>query len=524
MHTPHADKGTQLPGSGVIRGAILIDGDELGTEFVDVSFADGVITDIGPAGHATDDVIGEIIDADGMIVMPGFIDAHTHAEAAIFDPAVQQAMLAQGITTVVTGQDGVSYAPSHDPAAPVHDATAWATGYFAAINGEHPTFTRGGVAELRATWIDLPMTVEYLVPHGTLRYAVMGDAARTATAEELDRLVALLRQGLDEGAVGMSTGLEYLPGGYADEAELVALTRVLAERGLPHVSHMRGYETLAPQAFAELRAIATTSGVATHISHYHGPGDELAGMVDDARAAGLDVTFDSYPYLKGCSILSMVTLPTTLPLADPDRCAEMLSVPALAQELIDDHLAGMDDLWPRVTLAAVPGEDQWAEGKTLLDVAEYWGVTPAEATVRLLISTRLRASCVFAQPPTNSSASVRTLLRHEAHMAGSDAIYLGGRPHPRGWGTFARFIAQHVRDLGDWTWGEAQRHLSTAAAERFGLHDRGVVAVGYRADLVVLDPSAVTDVATYAKPRQPGIGVEKVISKGRRVFDAQEVN
>src|SRR5690606_29420412 len=331
----------------------------------------------------------------GRLLLPGFVDAHVHGEAAVLDEDVQLAMLRQGVTSVVVGQDGVSWAPSPrpgeatagsagtEPGGSLHDAAAWASGYFAAINGEHPTFRGGPVADLLATYDGTTrVNVGYLAPHGTIRYAVLGPAARPASRGEVDRMVALLAGALDDGALGMSTGLEYVPAAYADEAELVALTSVLAARGLPHVSHMRGYEDKAGPAFAELVRIARTSGVATHVSHYHGPAAELLGYVDDAHAQGLDVTFDSYPYLRGCSILSMVSLPTWLPVADVDATVAALADPAVLDRLHREHFPALTDLWPRVTMAAVPtgpsagapagepAEDlTWTEGVALPDVA-----------------------------------------------------------------------------------------------------------------------------------------------------------
>ncbi|WP_264030006.1 N-acyl-D-amino-acid deacylase family protein [Cellulosimicrobium sp. SH8] len=521
----------------VVRGARLVEPDGGASVPVDVTVHAGRVESIVPAGSAAPAGV-DTLDAGGRLLLPGFVDAHVHGEAAVLDEDVQLAMLRQGVTSVVVGQDGVSYAPSPAPgeeraagdetASGLHDAAAWAAGYFAAINGAHPTFRGGSVADLLATYDRTTrVNVGYLAPHGTIRYAVLGAAARAATPAETDRMRALLTAALDDGALGMSTGLEYVPATYADEAELVALTSVLAARGLPHVSHMRGYEDKAGPAFAELVRVARTSGVATHVSHYHGPAAELLGYVDDAHAQGLDVTFDSYPYLRGCSILSMVSLPTWLPIADVDATVAALTDPAVLDRLHREHFPTLTDLWPRVTMAAVPtgvrpgepAEDlTWTEGMTLPDVAARLGLTPAETAVRLLVATRLRASCVFAQPPTNSPDSVRALLRHRAHVGGSDAIYApvggGGRPHPRGWGAFARFCAEHVRRLGDWTWHDAVTHLSTRPAERFALTGRGTVVPGAVADLALVDPDQIRDEATYEDPRRPASGVDDVLVAG----------
>ena len=519
------------------------------TEPVDLHLGRRVIA-VSPAGRRPTGV--DVLDGDGRVALPGLVDAHVHGEAAVLDPEVQHAMLRQGVTSIVVGQDGVSFAPSHvtgaeslrsagaalshatgtgagtdriparhpsssSSASADLDATTWASRYFSAINGEHPTFRGGGVADLLATYDGTtPVNVAYLVPHGTLRYALLGDSDRPATRAERDLLVAALVDGLDAGAVGMSTGLEYVPAAYADRDELVALARALAGRGLPHVSHMRGYEDRAGAAMAELVSIAAETGVATHVSHYHGPAAELAGYVDDALASGLDVSFDSYPYLRGASILSMVALPTWLPIADPERTVAALRDPAVLARLRTEHLPGLFDLWPRVTMASVPGEHVWAEGLSLVEVARRLALSPADTAVELLVSTGLRAGCVFAQPPTNSAASVLALSTHPAQMGGSDAIYAGGRPHPRGWGAFARMLAQ-VRS-GDWTWSEAQHHLSTAAARRFGLAGRGSLEVGSVADVALVDPGTVRDLATYDEPRRLATGVTDVVVAGRRVL------
>ncbi len=483
----------------LVRGGVLV-GDE--PVRADLRVVGDRIAEIGPDLPVDG---ADVLDADGLLVLPGFVDAHAHGDAAVLDPDVQAALTHQGVTTVVLGQDGVSFAPS--PAG--SGASEYAERYFAAINGSHPTFRGGSVSDLLGTY-DRTTTVHtaYLVPHGTLRYAVMGADNRPARPGEVAAMVRLLEQGLDDGARGMSTGLEYAPASSADRDELVALCAVLARRGRPHVSHMRGYEDRAPAALAELLDLARATGVGTHVSHYHGPAGRLGPLVDDALVGGLDLTFDAYPYLRGASILALVALPDSLPLADADRTLALLADPA-----VRSRLPARDEVWPRVTLAWVPGLP-WAEGLSLLEVAGRLGMTPADAALHLLVTTNLQVGCVFDQPPTNSDESMRALLRHPAHCAGSDGIYGGGHPHPRGWGTFARLLGRHVRELGDWDWPTAARHLSTTAARRFGLDDRGSLDVGRRADLAVVDPATVIDNATYEDPRRLAAGVHAVLVDG----------
>ena len=225
------------------------------------------------------------------------------------------------------------------------------------------------------------------------------------------------------------------------------------------------------------------------------------------------MTFDSYPYLRGCTLLGMVALPPDLtPDADLDR-----ALAALAEPGAWPRVAERTDpaLWPRITLAHVPAAGlAWAEGARLVDAAARTGQPPAEFCVAVLLATGLDAGAVFDHPPTNSEESVRALLRHPAQLAGSDGIYVGGHPHPRGWGAFARLLGRHVRELGDWTWEQATVHLAARAARRFGLRDRGLLRRGMAADLVVLDPEEVADRASYARPRRPAVGVRDVVVNG----------
>jgi len=516
------------------------------------------------------------IDAAGRIALPGFIDAHVHGAAAVFDPAVQLALLRQGVTSIVVGNDGIGFAPS--------DARSyqWSASYFAGIDGAHPSFSGGTMAELLATYAGTtPINVAALVPHGSVRYQVMGASQQAADASQRDQIASIVEQGLADGAVGVSTGLEYVPAAWADHAELLAITAAAARFGLPHVSHMRGYELAAPAAIAELGQIAAATGVATHISHLHGPYDDLAAALNAGTetaslgsevfsqptstakppsplamtslrdgsgpepghntVTGCDFTFDSYPYLRGCSILAMVSLPTWLPLADPDATLTTLADPE-SQARIHEHLATLADLWPRTTMAWVPGFDpvtgqdlRWTEGLTIPQIAARLGVSPAEAALRILVASRLRASCVFAQPPTNSPASVLALSNRPEQLVGSDAIYTPfgpdashglGLPHPRGWGAFARVLAARVlgsaTDLADgmgsgdaaWSWHDAVEHLSARAARRFRLTDRGGLVPGAVADIVLIDPDQLRDHATYASPRQFATGIDDVLVAG----------
>ncbi|GIH21393.1 N-acyl-D-amino-acid deacylase family protein [Rugosimonospora africana] len=499
----------------VIRGGSVLDGTGGPALPADVACSgDRIVAVIERAAPAPTGAPGGsleaalVIDATGRYVTPGFVDAHVHADAAVFDPAVQLAVLAQGVTTLILGQDGVSFAPGSP------STVEFATRYFAAVNGVHPLLppgTAASVAELLDGYTGrIACNAAYLVPHGTVRYEVMGAAAGAPDPGQLARMLALVEGGLADGAVGLSSGLEYMPGGYATADELIRLAAPLG--GRPYVTHMRGYEAHAGTGMAEATAIGRGSGAPVHVSHYHGPAEWLAGMVDEARDGGLDVTFDSYPYLRGSSTLAMVTLPSFLPTADLDATLAALREPATQA-----RLAGLwsAELWPRITLACVEHPDwSWTEGLRLPEAADKAGLSPARLAVELLLATGLGVGCVFDQPPTATEDSVRALLRHPAHIGGSDGIYRGGHPHPRGFGAFARLLGRHVRELGDWSWPEAVVHLAAAPARRFGLADRGLVRPGHAADLVVLDPATIADRADYARPREAATGVDTVVVGG----------
>ncbi|MEV0234548.1 D-aminoacylase [Nonomuraea sp. NPDC050786] len=497
----------------VISGGRVLDGTGAPPYRADVAVEGGRIAAVGRLDGAQ---AGAVIDATGRFVAPGFVDCHAHGDAAVFDAGVQRAALRQGVTTFVLGQDGLSFAPG--AAATV----AYASRYFAAVNGPLP----GSVP------FDGPLTVgelldgydravalntAYLLPHGTIRYDVMGPSPDRPAREDLAAMLRHVERGLSEGAAGLSSGLEYLPGRYATGEELAALCAPLG--ALPYVTHMRAYGARAGVGMAEVMEIAERSGAAVHVSHLHGPADVLLPLVEEALGKGVDLTFDTYPYLRGNTILAMVVLPDSVPGAETERALEMI-----ASDELDGWWPSLEDTWPRLTVSHAPGLE-WAEGLTMVAAAERAGVAPAEFCRRLLTETRLEAGVVSARPDEGPEGeqSVRRMLRHPSHTGGSDGIYVGGHPHPRGFGAFARFLGRHVRELADWTWEQAVVHLASHPARRFGLADRGLVRRGFAADVVVFDPAAVADRATYEAPRTLAAGVDDVLVSGVRVLAGGEL-
>jgi N-acyl-D-amino-acid deacylase len=218
----------------------------------------------------------------------------------------------------------------------------------------------------------------------------------------------------------------------------------------------------------------------------------------------VDLTFDTYPYMRASTILAMVVLPPHVPAADVERALAMIP-----------DLDFGDVPWERLTISHAPGYE-WAEGLSLPDAASRAGADAAAFCRTLLIDTRLEAGCVAARPDEGpvGEESLRAILRDPGHMGGSDGIFVGGHPHPRGFGSFARLLGRHVRELGDLTWEQAAVHLASHPARRFGLSDRGLVRAGLAADLAVVDPVRVTDTATYEQPRSLAVGVDDVLVAG----------
>jgi N-acyl-D-amino-acid deacylase len=535
--------GSVVPGDGVapVHADVLVDGDRV----AEVS-APGT-------GRAGTDLPGtHVIEADGRLVMPGFVDAHSHADAAVFDEDVQLALLRQGITAVIGGQDGVSFAPG--------DGT-YASEYFAPINGAHPgypgvseTATRVGdpgptsgagsasprtdvsgtqapgtrVADLLAGYDGrIPLGVAYLVPAGTVRHEVMGPTQDTPTDAQLERMVALVAEGVADGAVGLSTGLDYAPGIFADAAEMAALCAPLAPSALPYVTHMRGgYEDNAQVGVEEAGRIGAAAGVPVHISHFHTPADEAARLMDWLTGQGVAGSFDAYPYTRGCSILAMTMLPPELNAMRADDLVPLLQEPAQRERLRREWFPrvaknpSLGEEWPElITLAhtAAP-ELAWAPGLTLAQIAQRRGTDAVDAALDVLLASRLDANAIMAAHHQRAVEDLGRLLAHPAHMGGSDGIFIGAHPHPRARGTFASYLATYVREHGFLNWAQAAAHLSTAAVDRFHLGDRGRIRPGAIADLALVDPDGVRDAATYAAPLQLAEGIDDVIVGGLPVL------
>ncbi|WP_166790137.1 amidohydrolase family protein [Cryobacterium sp. Hh11] len=500
----------------VLRNGMIVDGSEGEPYLADLAIRGDRIEAIGDVPAESGDVD---VDCTGRLLMPGFVDAHSHGDGKVFDPDVQLALLRQGVTTLIGGQDGVSYAPGNG---------RYAAEYFAAINGPHPTYRGSRVSHLLTTYDHTTrINVAYLVPAGTVRHEVMGRSTATATAQEMGRMRYLITAGLRDGAVGLSSGLDYVPGLYSDTAELTALCEPVAAAGAVYVTHMRGgYEANSAAGVSEIATINRHSGVRTHISHFHAAADTLlpilAGLLND----GIETTFDAYPYTRGCTLLAMPLLPPELAIRPVDEILVELASPKTRAALRRDWFPLVDQKpslgreWPTmITLGHIRApEYAWAHGLTIAEGAVRAGVDVIDFALDVLLASQLEVNAIMAVRYARPVEELGRILSHEQHVGGSDGIFVGAHPHPRAHGTFARYLREFVREHNFYTWAVAVAHLATRPAEIFQLGQRGRLAPGQIADLIVVDPAAVADRATYEHPRALATGIDDVFVAGERVL------
>jgi N-acyl-D-amino-acid deacylase len=268
-----------------------------------------------------------------------------------------------------------------------------------------------------------------------------------------------------------------------------------------------------------------------HVSHFHADADIVLAQLARLERAGVDATFDAYPYIRGCTLLSMPLLPPELSVQPVDDVVHALTDPAARPQVREACLGraarspSLGPDWPRmITLAhlAAP-EYAWAHGLTLHEAARRAGLEPMDLVLDVLAACRLEVSAVMAVRSPRPAAELARIFAHPRHTAGSDGIFIGAHPHPRASGTFARYLREYVRERGTWSWSDAVHHLSALAAERFALGRRGTVAAGAVADLVVVDPRAVADPATYEEPRRAAVGIDDVFVAGVPVLARGEL-
>jgi dihydroorotase/N-acyl-D-amino-acid deacylase len=483
----------------VLEGGTILDGTGAQGFVSDVGVLGGRIAEVGDLSRRS---ALERIDVSGHVVAPGFIDPHTHSRGTIFEIPTADNFVLQGVTTLVEGNDGSS---------PL-DLGQWYDSLTAS----------GGMAPNFAMFIG----------HGSIRTEVLGSADRAPTVDDLDAMKALVSSGMRDGALGLSTGLFYLPGSFAETSEVIELARVAAaDRGI-YISHMRNEGDGVFTSVRETIRIGREAGIPVQMTHHKigawrnfGRADESIALMAEARAEGVDITFDQYPYTASSTSLSSI-IPRWA--QEGDRLEERLADPATRRRVVADMVA-----WIEMRFAGDPSKIQLVScrfdgsaaggfpanmaGLTLADVLEARQTASApEAVADLIIEIDQAGGCgaIFH---AFHEADVRLLMQSEYGMIGSDGslVHFGAAsPHPRGYGTFPRVLGHYARDLGVISLPEAVRRMTSAPADRLGFSDRGRISIGLVADLVVFDPATVIDRATFEDPHQYPLGIPHVFVGG----------
>ena len=503
--------GTVVDGSGAagFRGSVGVRGDTLHVLRGDVSAI--------PATRR--------VDITGHVICPGFIDLHSHSGLTILAAPLHEPKVRQGVTTEVIGVDGNSYAPFPSRT----ELLAFAR-LNAGLDGLPDLDWDWGSAASYLAGFDgrVSVNLALLVGNSALRIDALGWDDIPADALALDRMRSLLREAMQDGAFGLSSGLDYPPGAFASTQELAELTAEAARLGGIYHTHVRyalGDGFLDP--FREAIDIGRRGGGPVHITHFYrratypGSAEQMIELVEEARVEGIDVTWDTYPY-EWASTRLLIMLPPWVQAGGPGPLLERLADGAIRDRLRGELAArgraySGASAWDALRLGALTSDAyvEW-EGRTLGELMAASGKDVVDATCDLLVAEDLRANQVTPGP---AHGSLGPFLVHPLSMVGTDSTFVGERPSPRTYGSYPRVLGEFVRDQRLMSLETAVRKMTSGPAARLGLTDRGLLRDGMRADLVVFDPLAVRSTATYEEPRSFPIGIPYVVVNGVVVVD-----
>ena len=492
--------GTGNPG---YYGAVGIEGDSL-------SVFRGGVDDLQAA---------RVIDAEGMVVAPGFIDMHAHSGLALLAEPRHEPKIRQGVTTELIGVDGNSYAPFRSQTE-FRRFVEMNSG----LDGNPPLPGSWSTVEQYLNMFDrkAAVNIAYILGNSPLRIDAIGWESAPAAPRDIANMKAMAREAMEEGALGMSTGLDYPPGGYASTDELVALCEQVAALGGIYHTHVRyksGDRFLDP--FREAIEIGERSGVPVHITHFYqkapapGGARELLALVEDAAERGQDVTFDSYPYSLGSTRI-LIVFPDWVHEGGPERLKAALADPDARERLrkeVEPRAPTWSDMW--LTYFKRP-ENHVYEGRSIAEIAEMRGQGAVDALCDLLIAEDLQ-TCYVAEGL--NAKTLPAFVAHPLSMVGSDAVLLGDFPSPRTYGCFPVILGEYVREERQLSLPDAVRKMTSFPAQRLGLLDRGVIRDGMKADITVFNPQTVRAPATRTDPKRFPVGVEHVIVNGVPVVD-----
>lgn len=492
----------------IIRGGTVIDGTRAPGVVADIAVNGDRIAAIGQLGEAQAAIE---IDATGRVVAPGLIDVHNHSDGWLVRESNFAAKTTQGFTTEVLMADGIGYAPVNE-----HTAREWLF-YLRSLDGLRLQDYSGW-----ETFEEFLQTIDghtaqnacSHLPYANLRSMACGFGRGSVDDFQMREIQRQIVIGMEAGAVGVSTGLDYIVQHFSSTDELAEALRAMQPYGGLYVTHVRYKKGLLP-ALEESVEIARRAGVPLHISHLKGqtPGqvEQVLEYLDMVARHRVDLTFDVYPYQPGSTMLNYL-LPYDVWEDGPLAAMGKLNDPAVRSRFeagLEAYRLPLD----RLRIAWVQGRENahW-QGRTVVEYIDESGLSPADALLDLLIEERLAVLLVFDE---GDDALVEPFLQHDLFMLGSDGIYFPDScVHPRAYGSAGRLLGPLVRDKRLFTLEDAVYKASTHAAERFGLDSRGVIKTGHFADLIVFDPDTITDRATYDEPHQRTEGVEAVVVNG----------
>ena len=482
----------------LIKNGRIVDGTGTPWYEADVGIVGDRITRVGNLSGAT---APQIIDATGLIVAPGFIDPHTHALRGIFDVPNAESALLQGVTTLTEGNDGSSPYPIDRHYADIQDL------------------------RISPNWA-------VFVGQGTIRQRVIGFGLRKASPQEMDRMKQMVRDAMEQGALGISTGLFYVPGSFTSTEEVIELSKVAAEYNGIYISHIREEAAQLIDSVQETIRIGEEAGIPVQITHHKVIGVENWGasieslrLVDEARARGVDVTIDQYPYTASQTSINAL-IPQWAQAGGREEMLNRINSPetysTIKNEVIAKILYDRGGGDPKNVFISRNSWDPNMAGKNLAELTMEAGMEPTPENAAEIVFDIIRGGGATAVYHAIGPEDVDRIMRHPATAIGSDGpvgVFGEGAPHPRQYGTFARILGHYVRERGVITLEEAVKKMSSQSARRLSIHDRGLITEGYFADVAVFDAEEIIDRASFEQPHQYATGMKFVLVNGEVVVE-----
>ncbi len=501
----------------LIKYGMIYDGSASEPYVSNIAISGNKINSISSSEISDADIV---INARGLAVSPGFIDTHAHSDFTIIADRRAEGKLCQGITTEINGNCGMSAAPLYGKTIEKREEDLKELGIKERWNTLKEYFDiikNKGIALNTAT----------LVGHGNIRGSVVGYDDRIPSAKELTGMSELLKESIEQGAIGFSTGLIYPPGIYSRTEELIELSKVLAGRGLIYTSHMRSEGAMLIEAVQEVIKIGREAGVKVHISHIKTAGeqnwhkaDKVISLIYDYLEGGINITCDRYPYTSSSTDLDVIMPSWVFTGSNEEEIKRLQNNKErqkIKREIKKEIISG--NYWENVTVSSVVSEkNRWMEGRTVADICKDMKMDEIDFIFDLLVQERLRVGAIFT---TMSEENMKRFISLPFCMIGSDSsarcfdgVTKKGRPHPRGFGTFPAFLGRYVRDEKVMPLSEAIHKITMLPALTFGLKGRGQIKEGMYADIVIFDPQKIIDRSTYENPFKKPEGIYYVFVNG----------